>query len=122
MRQIFPEFLDPTIYPDQQIQFWLDVAAKMLNADRWYDLLDNGMYLFTAHHLVIARRDQVAAESGGAVGGIQGAVSSKTVDKVSVSYEANSVLYDDAGFWNGTTYGVQYWNLVRMVGAGGIQL
>jgi len=121
-RAAFPEFASEVNYPDPQIQFWLDVAAKLLNVDRWYDLIDQGYMLFSAHHLVIARCDQLAAYSGGMPGAIQGAVASKSVDKVSVSYQNDTAMYQDAGFWNLTTYGLQYWNLVRMVGAGGIQL
>jgi hypothetical protein len=121
-RAAFPEFASTANYPDAQVQFWLDVAAKLLNVDRWYDLFDQGAMLFSAHHLVIARRDQLAGSSGGMPGAIQGAVASKSVDKVSVSYQNDSSLYQDAGFWNLTSYGLQYWNLVRMVGAGGIQL
>lgn len=121
-RAAFPEFASTTDYPDAQVQFWLDLAAKLLNVDRWYDLLDQGTMLFTAHNLAISRRDQLAGSSGGIPGAIQGAIASKSVDKVSVSYEANSALYEDAGFWNLTSYGLRYWNLVRMVGAGGIQL
>lgn len=122
MRQIFPEFIDVGIYPDQQIQFWLGVAENMLDPLRWYNMLEHGAYLFTAHHLTIAQRDKLAGVSGAALGSIQGAIASKTVDKVSVSYSNDIAMYQDAGFWNLTTYGLQYWNLVRMVGAGGIQL
>ena len=120
-RAAFPEFTSVTNYPDTQIQFWLNVGAKLLNPDRWYDLLDQGLMLFTAHHLVIARRELLASANG-LPGQVQGPVSSKSVDKVSVSYAADKVTMDDAGFWNLTTYGLQYWNLVRMIGAGGIQL
>lgn len=121
-RAAFPEFTDSTVYTDPQVLFWFSVADKLLNAERWYDLIDQGKFLFTAHHLVIALRDQKSAAAGGVAGGIQGAVSSKSVDKVSVAYDNSRAQYDDAGFWNLTTYGLQYWNLVKMVGAGGIQL
>lgn len=121
-RTSFPEFASTANYPDAQVQFWLDVAAKLLNPDRWYDLIDQGAMLFTAHHLVIQRRDLQGAAAGVIPGEIKGAIASKSVDKVSVSYANGTAMYQDAGFWNLTTYGLQYWNLVRMFGAGGIQL
>lgn len=120
-RTNFPEFADTTIYPTPTINFWLSVAEKLVNADRWYDLYDQGVQLFVAHHLAIATRNVKTAGAGGIPGSVQGAQTSKSVDKVAVSYDASKVQYDDAGFWNMTTYGLQYWNLVMMVGAGGIQ-
>jgi hypothetical protein len=121
-RQDFPEFANTTDYPDAQVTFWLGVGGKLLRAERWFDLLDQGLELFTAHHLAIGAKDQATASAGGIPGAVQGNVSSKSVDKVSVSYDASRVTYDDAGFWNMTTYGLRYWNLLMLVGAGGVQL
>jgi hypothetical protein len=122
IRQIFPEFTNAADYPDAQIQFWIDLAYKMMSLDRWDDLLDQGVTLFVAHHLALARREYLASLSGGAPGAVSGIVTSKSVDKVSVSYDVSSVGYAAAGFWNMTTYGIRYWRLITMVGAGGIQL
>lgn len=121
-RQQFPEFANAATYPDAQVTFWLGLGVKLLNADRWYDLLDQGLALFTAHHLTIQQRDIKAASMGGTPGQAAGVLASKAVDKVSASYDTSAGTYADAGFWNLTSYGVQYWNLLRMVGAGGIQL
>jgi len=118
-RQIFPEFITT---PDPAIDFWLNLGKKQLNADRWDDLLNEGLALFTAHHLAIAERDRRTADAGGVPGALQGNVTAKSVDKVSVSYDTSSGTYADAGFWNLTNYGVRYWNLMQMVGAGGIQM
>jgi hypothetical protein len=121
LRAAFPEFADVTAYPSTMLEFWLAVATKMLNAERWDDMLDHGQMLFTAHHVVLQKRDVDGSAGGGSPGAIQGAVASKSVDKVAVSYASESATYQDAGFWNLTTYGLQYWNLVRMFGAGGVQ-
>lgn len=115
-----PEFGDEAAYPDEMVRLWLGVMVKMLPADRWGDLLDIGLSLGTAHHLVIAARNQAAASRApGAVTGIQ---TSKSVDTVSVSYDVGAVTHESAGFWNMTSYGIQFLNLARMAGAGGVQL
>jgi len=121
-RQGFPEFDDPQTYPDLMINFWGDLAAKLLRPDRWEDLIDQGTQLFVAHHLAIGRRDQRAAEAGGVPGEVKGVVTSKSVDKVSVSYDAGKATIENAGFWNTTSYGVRFYQLVRIVGAGCVQL
>ncbi|MDP3351819.1 MAG: DUF4054 domain-containing protein [Hydrogenophaga sp.] len=121
-RQHFPEFASVVSYPDPQVQFWIDVAGKLLPADRWADLIDDGTELFTAHHLAIGKRDQDAAAIGGTPGAINGPQTSKAVDKVSASYDTGAVTYEGAGFWNATMYGIGFWRLARMIGAGGIQL
>ena len=121
-RADFPEFADTTAYPNGQVNFWIAAASKLLNADRWADMLDLGAELFTAHHLTIGKRDQTAAAAGGIPGQVQGIQTSKAVDKVSASYDASAIAYDNAGFWNATSYGMRFFQLARMVGAGGVQL
>jgi hypothetical protein len=121
-RQTFPEFADTVEYPGAQIAFWIATGSKFLNAERFADIYDFALQLYTAHHLTIAKRNQLSAQAGGAPGTLNGPVASKTVDKVSVSYDTSAVTLADAGFWNATGYGVQFFQLVRMFGAGGIQL
>jgi hypothetical protein len=121
-RTDFPEFADTTLYPDSRVNFYLGLGAKLLPACRWGDLLDFGLELYTAHYLVIATRNQDAAAAGGVPGAVTGVATSKAVDKVSVSYDTTSVLNADAGFWNMTTYGVEFYQLMMTVGAGGVQL
>lgn len=43
-------------------------------------------------------------------------------DKVSVSYDTSATLNPDAGFWNNTRYGAEFYQLITMFGAGGRQL
>lgn len=117
-REQFPELSGAT---DAQIAFWLDLAAKRLNEKVWADLHDEGCLLFTAHHLA---RLGVTAESGGAYDGeavdAQGAmVASKSVEKVSISYDNSSGAIADAGEWNSTRYGRQFYELMMIVGAAG---
>lgn len=121
-RQAFPEFDDKTQYPDALVQFWMSVAVPLVNAERWGELTDLGGALITAHHLALAVKDQKVAAIGGAPGQVTGPQSSKGVDKVSVSYDTGAVAMNDGGFWNATMYGIRYLNLVRIMGAGGVQL
>jgi len=121
-RADFPEFADPTKYSDASVEFWLTVSVSLVNPDRWGVLTDQGIELCTAHHLVLAARDQASASVGGIPGQVNGPQSSKAVDKVSASYDTGAATIDDAGMWNLTTYGVRFLTLARLMGAGGMQL
>lgn len=124
-RADFPEFANTTVFPDGQITFWLKWAYIMVRADRWMEALDLGIELFVAHNLVLEALAQKAAAGGGGAGipGAQGGVvTSKQVDKVSVSYDANAGLILDGGDWNLTTYGTRFLRMARMMGAGGEQV
>ncbi|GAA5786134.1 DUF4054 domain-containing protein [Chitiniphilus shinanonensis] len=118
----FPEFASTSIYPTATIDFWLGLGEKMLPPDRWCDLLDHGLELFTAHHLALGASNQRAAAVGGVPGQVKGPATSKSVDKVSAGFDSGAVTLTDGGFWNLTTYGIEFLQLARMVGAGGIQL
>jgi len=120
-RSDFPEFADPAKYPDTLVQMWLTVAASLVNSGRWMELTNIGIELVTAHHLVMAIKDETAAANGGVPGTIQGPTTSKSIDKVSVSYDAGSAMLSDAGFWALSSYGLRYLSLARMMGAGGYQ-
>lgn len=121
-RAAFPEFADVSDYPDAQVQFWLDLAGIMLNPDRWQDLIDQGTCLFVAHHLSTGQRDQLTAAAGGTPGATSGPVTSKSVDKVSISQDTGAITFENGGFWNSTMYGIRLLTLARYVGAGGVQL
>lgn len=118
----YPEFKDEETYPDAMVQLWMDLAKNLLPMDRWQDLYDMGIALVTAHHLVLAIRDQRSAEAGGTGGAFMGMVASKSVDSVSVSYDYSAVTMSDIGFWGMTAYGLRLMTFARYVGAGGVQL
>lgn len=101
---------------------WIAFAKLMLNADRWGDALDMGVSLYVAHNLALQMTAARAGANGAAPGASSGPVASKSVDKVSVSYDTGAATLTDAGAWNLTTYGVRFLQLARMFGAGGIQL
>ncbi|KNE87337.1 hypothetical protein PSTG_19281 [Puccinia striiformis f. sp. tritici PST-78] len=92
-REDFPEFADKTRYPDTAVNFYLGQADTILNQD-----------VLSDHN------------------GSAGVATSKSVDKVSVSYDVSGVINPDAGFWNNTGYGREFFWWWSMFGAGGRQL
>lgn len=121
-RQDFPEFSNPSIYPDSLINFWLSVAQKLLNTSKWGDLLDQGYELYIAHNVSLARQNQREANVGGQPGVSKGPIASKSIDKVNIAYNSEASIEENAGYYNLTVYGQQFIRLARMMGAGGIQI
>ncbi|MDC7868801.1 hypothetical protein TH60_05665 [Pantoea ananatis] len=122
-RRDFPQFSDEAKFPDSQITFRLNLADRLLNENvTGRELFPYFVGLFVAHYLVLFAADRRASLSGGAGGSTNGVQASKSVDKVSVSYDTGSTLNSDAGFWNNSRYGAEFWQLMMMFGAGGIQL
>lgn len=122
-RTAFPQFSDLTKYPDAQVQFRLNLADVLLSEKTTgKELFPYLVELFVAHYMALFLSDSRSAAAGGAGGSAAGVQSSKSVDKVSVSYDTGSTLNPNAGFWNNTRYGAEFWQLITMFGAGGRQL
>jgi len=121
-RSQLTEFADTAVYPDAAITLHLTVAGKFLDPVTWDTLLDAVTVLFVAHMLVLGARNKAAAATGGIPGAVQGPTTAKSVDKVSVSYDAGSISLTDMGFWGLTSYGIQFLQYVRLMGAGGVQM
>jgi hypothetical protein len=117
-RQVFQSFDDPETYSDTAINFWAGIGEGRLPADKWASDWTLGVMYFVAHHLAIRQRDQLAATPGE----VKGPASSKSVDKVSISYENGLITVEGAGGWNLTSYGIELYRMARNVGAGCIQL
>ena len=117
----FPEFQSSDRYTEAAIEFWIGVGEKMLRPERWEDLLDHGVMLFTAHNLVLSAKN-IAASVNGFPGAYAGAIASKSVDKLSISYDTTSGTVSNAGAYNMSTYGIQFIYFARLIGAGGVQL
>jgi hypothetical protein len=126
-RAIFPEF-GSGLYPDAMVTFWLGVAANLINPTRWGALSDQGTALLTAHYLVLAQDAslssvvQAASNGAGSLAGMTGPVTAKAVAGVSVARDVSSITVEGAGSFNLTKYGVQYVQMARMMGAGGLQI
>lgn len=121
-RANFPEFASTTTYPNNMISFWLTVAGKQVRAIVWQDETDLGVQLFVAHNCVLEAQALKAARTGGAPGGVVGPANSKSVDKVSVSYDTGAGTVPGWGNWNLTTFGTRFKYFVDMFGAGAIQI
>lgn len=121
-RASFPEFVDESVYTDGMLGFWSGVGEKMLNARRWDDLLEEGLFLFVAHHASLAAIRVGNSEFGDNPDSGLERISNKSLDGVSVSYDTSSTALNDAGNYNATSYGRQFWQLAMIVGTGGYQI
>ena len=119
-RAVFPEFGDAAKYPDAQVQYYLDFAVQSLRPEAWRNLLERGTGLFVAHYLAMSAISRAGTIPGR---GQLGIVASKSVGPASISYDNSAISAQaDAGHWALTSYGLMYWELMRMVGTGGWQL
>jgi len=109
---IFPEFTNLAEYPITRVNFWLSVAVNFVNTQRWRSLTNQGIALYTAHMLKLAELN----------GEVEGLLTSNSVDGVNYSQDVASLTIIGANHYNKTTYGIQYFQLSRMVGAGGMSL
>lgn len=121
-RRDFPQFSDDTKYPDAVIEFRLNLADMLIDGSAMGNMFPYLAELFVAHYMVLNAADKAAGALDGAGGATSGVVASKSVDKVSVSYDNSATLNADAGFWNFSRYGAEFWQLLMLFGYGGIQL
>lgn len=115
---VFPEFASAANYPEAQVAFWLGQAPNQLSEARFGKSFDLACMLFAAHNLAMGAKDAKAAATGGISGGASGVVSSKTVDKVTVSYDTGAVTVAGAGAWNATTYGQRLYKMIQAAHSG----
>jgi len=119
-RAAYPEF-SAAQYPDATITYNLGFASRLLDQVRWGELYDDGIMLVTAHNLVVSAPSAVGA-SGRVSGTPIGIAASQSVGSVSKSIDTGIGLQDGAGLYGATSYGRRYYQLLTMIGAGGIQL
>ncbi|ELI8280219.1 DUF4054 domain-containing protein [Yersinia enterocolitica] len=121
-RESFPEFTDTTRYPNTSINFYLSMADDLLDQDRFGDKFVYLAELMTAHYVELRGKRTASAVLGGVNTSGGGVATSKSVDKVSVSYDVSGIINPDAGFWNNTDYGREFFWWWSMFGAGGRQI
>lgn len=121
-RTAFPEFASTESYPTPMVNFWLTLATQQIDPCIWKNTWNTGVSLYLAHELTLARQNAQAASVGGTPGTQGGVATQKTVGSVSVQYDAQTTTEKDAGYWNLTTYGKQFYRLSRVFGARCIQL
>lgn len=81
-----------------------------------------GVMLFTAHEITLAAENVNAASFDGSPGQQGGIANNKTVGSATIGFDAQSTTEKDAGYWNLTNYGKQYYRFLKIFGAGGAQL
>lgn len=111
-REAFPAFTEEE-FPQAAVHVRLLLAEKFFDKKIWpdEDVRKHVAGLYAAHYLTVTKE-----------GSALGAVSSKSVDGVSVSYDTGSSSEAGAGFWNATPYGRELYKLFRIFGAGAVQL
>lgn len=114
----FPEFGDVTKYTADMIAFWQGLGEKLLNEERWGEFYSEGLQLFVAHQIALAAKN-ASTSSSNIPGTGTGILSGKSVGGVSINYDTSSVTLQDAGNYNMTQYGRQFWQLAQIVGTGG---
>lgn len=122
-RVTFPQFADETKYPTPMIQTRLNLADAMLSESRFgVDIFPYIVGLYVAHYMYLYAADMRGMAVGTAGGVNSGIQTAKSVDKVSASYDASATLDPNAGFWNNSRYGSEFWEYLMMFGAGAVQL
>lgn len=116
----FPAFADDTVYPDPQVQFFIDMSTVMCGP-AWCQLQQMGVELLTAHFLTLQQYVMRGAAGGGVPGMSTGIASSKSVSKVSVGYDQTLGSMEGWGPFNYTIYGRMYAWYAQMVGTGGYE-
>jgi hypothetical protein len=117
----FTAFADVTKFPDAQVQFFIDMATVMCSPGVWCQLRQMGVELLTAHFLTM-QQWMMQGAAGGAVPGMStGIASSKSVSKVSVSYDQTMGSMEGWGPFNYTVYGRQYAWYAQLAGTGGYE-
>ncbi len=121
-RVLYPEFRDTVAYPDQVVDYWAGIAQAQVLKCAWRKQWLTGVYLYTAHQLVLWMQNQRTANAGGVPGQSGGIANTKTVGQATIGYDTASSSEKDAGYWNLTNYGKQFIHMARIFGAGAIQL
>jgi hypothetical protein len=89
-------------------------------------LADFALEMWVAHQVVLEKQAIAQAATGGNPGTAIGVISSKSVNGVSVGYDIGAVtggnMQANAGYYNQTVYGIRFYRLMKLRGAGPIQL
>lgn len=121
-RTKLPLFEDSNVYDDITLQFWLDAADLFVGEQRWGDVRPLGIQMYVAHMITVDALMAKEVAMGG-IGGLRGGmVTSESGDSVSVSYDLTGSSEADGGHWNQTVYGRRYIRMMRLMGAGPVQV
>lgn len=101
---------------DSYIQGFITRSATMFNTTRWGDLYEEGLANFVADRIVQSK----ARAARGITSMNSGAVTSKRVGPVSISYDSTIAQKQAEDTLLATDYGRRYCELRDMVGLGGM--
>lgn len=89
-------------------------------------LADFATEMWVAHQIVLEKQAIGQAATGGNPGTAIGIISSKSVNGVSVGFDVGAIaggnMQANAGYYNQTIYGMRFYRLMKLRGAGPIQL
>lgn len=89
-------------------------------------IADFATEMWAAHQIVLEKQALAAAATGGDPGTKIGIISSKSVNGVSVGFDVGAItggnMQANAGYYNQTIYGIRFYRLMKLRGAGPIQL
>jgi hypothetical protein len=89
-------------------------------------LVDFATEMWVAHQIVLEKQAIATAAAGGDPGTKIGIISNKSVNGVSVGFDIGAVtggnMQANAGYYNSTVYGIRFYRLMKLRGAGPIQL
>lgn len=125
-RADFPAFADPSVFPDQRIVFYTNLAILNLTKTKWGQTWYYGCELYVAHNLtvenhVVGGPDNPNGNYGYGSGGVMSG-DSKTVGRVSKSASYDTTFYRNAGDYAETEWGRMLWRYIKMFGAGGMSV
>ena len=117
-RARFPEFDNP-VATDAQIQAAIEDTQCNFSINKWGCNYKRGHSLYVAHYLTIQSR-RTSGGVGGASPSLQ--ATSKSVDGVSVSYNASVASSNSYEWFKSTVYGQEYLALLDVVKVPGVLL
>ena len=120
---VYPQFGSAAV-PQIVLDMCLDRANAAIQESRWHSAWRMGVCLYAAHMITMWMKTAASADEPATAivhkGDSNGALSSKSVGGVSVSYGSTAGDSDLAGFGNlrDTIFGQQLASLARMAGKG----
>jgi hypothetical protein len=117
-----PAFSDASTYPNDSIQFWIDIviADNLFPYERWGPQQLLAQELYVAHEITLEAYSNFTSARGGATIGV-GVPGSKSVGGVSISYDNSMGTYPDMGYYAYTLYGRRLYTMMMSAGAGPVQ-
>ena len=107
-RAVFPSFKETAT---ASIAIYLKMAEERISCACFGKDTQYARQLWAAHMMTI--NGAAGSSESSAAGGFSGAVASKSVGSMSISYDTGGTAETDAGFYNLTPYGKQLFHLMR---------